>query len=97
MVGPPCAVVERVVVNFVCQMYSIVYVYVVNRSDKDRKHVDYSCLNCNISFKYISRKKVKTYKRNDFSVSEIYRVKGKFNFNNTYSRMFYLTGKCCLI
>lgn len=61
------------------QMYSIVYVYVVNQSNKRRKRVDFSCINCSVSFKYFTHKKVNTCRQNDFNVSQVYRVKGKFN------------------
>lgn len=60
-------------------MFSKVYVYAVNRSKDDKKCLKCSCLNCNISFKYFIRKQVKTYKPNDFNISQVYRVKGKYN------------------
>lgn len=55
-------------------MYSIVYVYVVNRSNKSHKCGNFSCLDCD--FKYFSRKKVKKCRQNDFNVCQFYRVKG---------------------
>lgn len=61
------------------QMCSIVNVYVVNRSNKGRKCVSFSCSNCHFSFKYFSRKKVKTCRQEYFNISQIYRAKGKFS------------------
>lgn len=55
-------------------MYSIVHVYVVNRSNKGKKCVTFSCLN--FSVKYFRCKKVKTCRQNDFNTSQVYRIKG---------------------
>lgn len=60
-------------------MYSVVNVYVVNQSNKDRKY-KFSCLNCHVSFKYFSRAKVRTYKNSKFNDSQFYRVKGNLKF-----------------
>lgn len=61
-------------------MYSIVYVYTVNPSKKIKKCIRLTCLNCDISLKYVRSKNMKTCSRTDFNINQTYREKGKFNF-----------------